>query len=57
MNPGDILIPVLIARGMNVKVGDTVVLVATNREGSVNGKTFTVSGIMDAVSGPSGRMR
>jgi putative ABC transport system permease protein len=55
VNPGDILIPVLIARGMNVKVGDTVVLVATNREGSVNGKTFTVSGIMDAVSGPSGR--
>jgi putative ABC transport system permease protein len=31
------------------------VLVATNREGSVNGKTFTVRGIMEAVTGPSGR--
>src|SRR6185436_15705743 len=26
-----------------------------NREGSVNGKTFTVRGVMDAVTGPSGR--
>jgi putative ABC transport system permease protein len=55
LNPGEILIPTLLARGMNVKVGDTVVLVATNREGSVNGKTFIVRGIMEAVSGPSGR--
>lgn len=53
--PGQVLIPTLLARGMNVKLGDTVVLVATNREGSVNGKTFTVRGIMEAVSGPSGR--
>jgi putative ABC transport system permease protein len=52
---GEVLIPVLLARGMGVKVGDTIVLVATNREGSVNGKTFTVRGIMDAVTGPSGR--
>ena len=55
VKPGEILIPVLLARGMGVKVGDTVVLVATNREGSVNGKTFTVRGIMEAVTGPSGR--
>ena len=40
---------------MNVKVGDTIVLVATNRDGSVNGKTFTVRGIMENISGPSGR--
>ena len=52
---GEILVPALLARGMGVKVGDTVVLVATNRDGSVNGKTFTVRGIMDAVTGPSGR--
>jgi putative ABC transport system permease protein len=55
VKPGEILIPTLLARGMGVKVGDTVVLVATNREGSVNGKTFVVKGIMEAVSGPSGR--
>ncbi|MGB7541913.1 MAG: ABC transporter permease, partial [Burkholderiales bacterium] len=55
LNPGEILIPALLARGMKVKVGDTVVLVATNRDGSVNGKTFTVRGILESVSGPSGR--
>ncbi len=52
---GEILIPLLLARGMKVKVGDTIVLVATNRDGSVNGKTFTVRGILESVSGPSGR--
>lgn len=52
---GEILIPVLLARGMKVKVGDTIVLVATNREGSVNGKTLTVRGILESVSGPGGR--
>ena len=55
LKSGEVLIPTLLARGMNVKVGDTIVLVATNREGSVNGKTFTVRGIMEAVTGPSGR--
>ena len=43
---GEILIPELLARGMKVKVGDTVVLVATNRDGSVNGKTFTVRAML-----------
>lgn len=52
---GEILIPVLLARGMKVKVDDTIVLVATNREGSVNGKTLKVRGIVQSVSGPSGR--
>jgi putative ABC transport system permease protein len=52
---GEILIPMLLARGMKVKVGDTIVLVATNREGSVNGKTLAVRGIIESVSGPSGR--
>jgi len=55
LKPGEILIPVLIARGLKVNVGDTVVLVATNREGSVNGKTFTVGGVLQSASGPSGK--
>jgi putative ABC transport system permease protein len=55
LRPGEILIPELIARAMKVKVGDTVVLVATNRDGSVNGKTFTVGGVLQSVSGPSGK--
>jgi len=38
-----------------VKVGDNVVLVATNKDGSVNGKTFLVSGVLEGISGPGGR--
>jgi putative ABC transport system permease protein len=38
-----------------VKLGDTVVLVATNRDGSVNGKTFVVRGVLESVTGPSGK--
>ncbi|MGE4281398.1 MAG: ABC transporter permease [Magnetospirillum sp.] len=52
---GKILIPVLLAKGMKVGIGDTVVLVATNRDGSVNGRTFVVQGVLDAISGPGGR--
>lgn len=52
---GSLLIPELLAKGMKVKVGDTVVLVATNLDGSVNGKTFTVQGVLEPVTGPGGR--
>jgi len=52
LKPGEILIPVLLARGMNVKVGDLIVLVATNREGSVNGKNFSLRGILESISCP-----
>ena len=55
LKPGEVLIPELIARGMKVTTGDIVVLVATNRDGSVNGKTFTVGGVMRSASGPSGK--
>ena len=53
--PGEILIPELIARGMQVKIGDSVVLVANNKDGSVNGKTFLVRGVLEGISGPGGR--
>lgn len=52
---GGILVPELLARGMQIKAGDTVVLVATNRDGSVNGKPFVVQGILEGISGPGGR--
>lgn len=52
---GEILVPELIAKGMKVKVGDTIVLVATNRDGSVNGQPFIVRGILEGISGPGGR--
>lgn len=52
---GFIQVPELIAKGMKTKVGDTIVLVATNKQGSVNGKTFVVQGILESISGPGGR--
>ncbi|HYA47780.1 MAG TPA: ABC transporter permease [Burkholderiales bacterium] len=55
VEPGKILIPEILAKGMKLKVGDTVVLVATNLDGSVNGKTFVVQGVLGDVTGPGGR--
>jgi putative ABC transport system permease protein len=55
VKPGHIQVPDLFAKAMGLKVGDTVVLVATNKEGSVNGKTFVIQGIMESISGPGGR--
>ena len=52
---GEILIPELLARGMKVKPGDMAVIVATNADGSVNGKQFTVAGVMESATGPGGR--
>ena len=55
LNKGDIMVPELLARGMNVKVGDTVVIVATNQNGSVNGRQFRITGILASATGPGGR--
>jgi len=55
MQKGELLIPQLLARGMGVKVGDTVVIIATNKDGSVNGKQLRVSGILESATGPGGR--
>jgi len=52
---GEILVPELLAKGMKVKLGDTVVVIATNRDGSVNGKQFRVGGILESATGPGGR--
>jgi len=55
VNPEDEVKTVLLAKGMKVKVGDTVVVIATNRDGSVNGKQFLVGGILESATGPGGR--
>lgn len=55
LNRGEILIPELLARGMKAKVGDMIVIVATNQDGSVNGKQFKVAGILESATGPGGR--
>jgi len=55
LNKGEILVPDLLAKGMKVKVGDTIVVVATNQDGSINGKQFKVSGLIESITGPGGR--
>jgi len=55
LNRGEILIPELLARGMKAKIGDMIVIVATNKDGSVNGKQFKVAGILESATGPGGR--
>lgn len=55
LTKGKILAPEIIAKGLNVKPGDTVVIVANNKDGSVNGLTFQVQGVLEGISGPGGR--
>jgi putative ABC transport system permease protein len=55
LKKGEILVPELLATGMKVKVGDTVVVIATNKDGSVNGRQFQVRAIIESVIGPGGR--
>jgi putative ABC transport system permease protein len=55
LQPGEVLLPGLLAKGMGVKPGDPIVLVVTNRAGSVNAGNFTVRASLDPVTGPGGR--
>jgi putative ABC transport system permease protein len=55
LEKGEIWIPELMSMSMKVKVGDTVVVIATNKDGSVNGKQFKVSGVLESLTGPGGR--
>jgi putative ABC transport system permease protein len=52
---GEVLLPQLLAAGLKIGVGDTVVIIATNREGSVNAMQLRIGGVIDSVTGPSGR--
>ena len=55
LEKGEIWIPELMSKSMKVNLGDTVVVIATNKDGSVNGKQFKVSGVLESVTGPGGR--
>lgn len=52
---GEVLIPKLISKGMRVNRGDVIVIVATNKQGSVNALTLKVAGVVEPISGPGGR--
>jgi len=55
LEKGDIWIPELMSKSMKVNIGDTVVIIATNKDGSVNGKQFKVAGVLESITGPGGR--
>jgi len=55
LKKGEVLLPEVLAKGMVVKTGDTIVLVANNKDGSVNGMTFRVAGVVESLMGPGGR--
>lgn len=55
LSKGEIWIPELMAKSMKAKMGDMIVIIATNQDGSVNGKQFKVSGVLESVTGPGGR--
>lgn len=55
LHSGEIILPEKIAKGMGIKIGDSVVLVATNKDGSVNGMQFKVAGIIQSIIGPQGK--
>ena len=52
---GHIVLPTRLSRSMKVKVGDTVVIVATNKDGSVNALNFKVQAFTESIMGPGGR--
>jgi putative ABC transport system permease protein len=53
--PGEILIPDLLASGLGLGLGDPLVIIATNRDGSVNAAQLRVGGVIEGISGPGGR--
>jgi putative ABC transport system permease protein len=55
LKKGEIWIPELMSKSMKVNIGDTVVIIATNKDGSVNGRQFKVAGVLESVTGPGGR--
>jgi putative ABC transport system permease protein len=52
---GKIIIPENLANGLKLKAGDEVVLIANNKDGSVNGLSLRVSNTIESLLGPSGR--
>ena len=55
LKKGEILLPELVTKGMNLKVGQSIVLIVNNVDGSVNGQNFKVAGIVESVVGPTGK--
>ncbi len=55
LQPGQVIIPERLAKALNIELGQSVVLVATNKDGSVNGGQYEVVNLIGDVAGPQGR--
>jgi len=55
LDRGEVILPEKLAKGLKLKIGDPIVLVANNRDGSVNGLNFKVAGIIESILGPQGK--
>ncbi len=55
LNKGEVIIPEKLAKGLKLKIGDPIVLVANNKDGSVNGLNFKIAGIIESILGPQGK--
>ncbi len=49
------MVPDNLMKGLSLKIGDEIVLVATNKDGSVNAVTLRIAAITEKVFGPSGK--
>ncbi|MFA7421760.1 MAG: FtsX-like permease family protein [Melioribacteraceae bacterium] len=55
IKPGEILVPENLMKGLLLKINDEIVLVATNKDGSVNAITLRIAAMTENVFGPSGK--
>ena len=55
LKQGEILVPENLMKGLSLKIGDEIVLVATNKDGSVNAITLRIAAMTENVFGPSGK--
>ncbi|MFA6455193.1 MAG: FtsX-like permease family protein [Bacteroidota bacterium] len=55
IKPGEVLVPENLMKGLSLNVGDEIVMIATNKDGSVNGITLRIAAKMENVFGPSGK--
>ncbi len=55
LKKGTVVISEIVAKSMKLKKGDDIVLVGTNAQGSVNGTTLKIVGIIELATGPEGK--
>lgn len=55
LTPGQLLVPDNLIKGLGLNVGDEIVLVATNKDGSVNGIPLRIGAVIESVLGPGGK--